>query len=254
MRAWGARSRRAGQARRRAAPRDSRRPRGQGHPPDRSAPVRREDHRPPRLACSPRRPADSQGQAGSADRVRPRLSARRGDREHPPRRARADRAVCVRYRLSERGRPVASNSRRAGRAGDPPARARPRRRLRAQLGGRAPLPDVQAAFIAGLRARGEGAPTAAWRATASAARAASATSSAATASAAAASKVTRALELGSPGASSPTTSTPWPSARADTVAPARDHPPGHPPARAERPRFQPSAAVLIAGRLSGGSS
>ena len=60
----------------------------------------REDHRPAGLDRRPRRAADPQGQARQADRVRLRRPARRGHREHPPRRARPDPARRHRARLA----------------------------------------------------------------------------------------------------------------------------------------------------------
>ena len=69
----------------------ARRPRRHGRPPDSPAAGGREDHRPVGLHERPRRPADPQGQATSADRVRLRRPTRRALREHPPRRPRSDR-------------------------------------------------------------------------------------------------------------------------------------------------------------------
>ena len=56
--------------------------------PDRPSRARSEDHRSARVDRRPGRPADPQGQARQADRVRLRRPDLRGDREHPPRRPR----------------------------------------------------------------------------------------------------------------------------------------------------------------------
>jgi hypothetical protein len=97
------------------------------------------------------------------------------------------------------------------------------------------------------------APTAAWPSSGSAAKAASATSNAATDSNDHASKATTARVPGPRGRSSPTTSTPSPSAPADSISTATGHPPRS--RFAPRPR-PPSAAVFVlnASRLSGASS
>ena len=91
---------------------------------------RRADHRPARLARPTRRAADPQGQARQADRVRLRRPARRGDAEHPPRRARLDpprRPAGSARRTRTELLPADRQRARAARAA--PARGRARRRL-----------------------------------------------------------------------------------------------------------------------------
>ena len=114
-----------------------------------------------------------------------------------------------------------------------------------------PTPSASSSLGASPPARG--APTAAWRASASGSRAASATSSAATACADHASKATTAPAPGRPGRSSPTTSTPSPSEPPDSITTVRDHRPNTTRNTRTAALFTRGAAVLIPPRLSGAS-
>ena len=119
------RSRRARQAAAAAPARAARRAGREGLRADRPAPRGQEDHRPAGLDERPRRPADPQGQAAPADRVRLRHAARRAVREHPPRRARPDPARRHPDRLAQRDR-AAARHRPPPRASSDCARARSR--------------------------------------------------------------------------------------------------------------------------------
>ena len=72
-----------------------------------------QDHRPARVDRRPRRPADPQGQARQADRVRLRRADLRGDREHPPGRARVHPPGRPRARQPGREHAAATDRRRA---------------------------------------------------------------------------------------------------------------------------------------------
>ena len=145
---------------------------------DREASRRRADHRPDGLARRPRRAPDRQGQARQAVRVRLRLPAGRTDREHAPRRARADPASSQPNRLTERERAAAHHGCRARAAAGQTARGRARWRLsrRGRQRGAARQRRLHRRTAAARRAGHENA----WPATASAAKAGSATSNAAT--------------------------------------------------------------------------
>ena len=252
-RASGARPRRPGQAARRGELDELADRAEQVCRADRSAPRRREDHRPARLARRPGRAPDPQGQARQAQRVRLRRPALRAHPEHASRGARG-LILPPRHpdRHPDRGR--CSRDRRRARASRPPLREvaldggfAPAR----QPDTRRPAPDVSSPAASNPD---HDAPTAACRATASAPKAASATSNAATASTAPASRPRRRQQPGPAGGSSPTTSTPSPSRPADrsTEKLPRTHPSNHPKRRTAAP--SPGAAVLTPGRLSGGSS
>ena len=75
----------------------------------------------------PRRPADPQGQAGQAQRVRVRLAVGGGDREHQDRRPRIDPAGLDRAGQPARGHAPARHRRRAPTARDHLRRSRSRR-------------------------------------------------------------------------------------------------------------------------------
>jgi IS5 family transposase len=89
----------------------------------------RADQRPVGVAGRSGRPADPQGEAGQAERVRVCGPDLRGDREHQARRARADLAGSDRDREPGRGRTPAPDRRRTEAFGDLPARGSARWRL-----------------------------------------------------------------------------------------------------------------------------
>ena len=92
-------------------------------------PGRREDHRPARVTGRLRRTADPQGQARQARRVRLRRPDRRGDREHPSRRARLHPARRDRPGNPGREHPAPGHRRRARALVAQTARGGARRRL-----------------------------------------------------------------------------------------------------------------------------
>ena len=121
------------------------------------------------------------GKLRAADRVRLRHPARRGLREHPPRRARPDRPRRHPDRLAQRARPAPHDRRRARAAQPQTARARARRRVLPDRRRRSTSPAPTASSSPAANPPAPDAPTGAWPSSASASKDASATSNAATA-------------------------------------------------------------------------